>query len=356
MVVKQLNVHNFRNLADVTFFPNDGMNVICGENANGKTNLIEAIWMFTGAKSFRGNKDVELPTIGQEKAGLSLLFESGGVEKEATIEITNRRTATLNGKKLSGAASLAGRFYAIVFSPDDIGLVSDGPAHRRRFLDLAISQLYPPYLSFLRQYNRSLLQRNTVLKDIKKGQSSHELLDLFEEELVRTGTEILSYRKRYIEQLGPVVGQIYDGISTGKETLSLRYVCSAASQDFREALFKDRTVACLTGVTAVGPHRDDLQFCVNGTPARAFGSQGQKRSVALSMKLAEAQVLKEVTGEFPVALLDDVMSELDPGRQNYVLNHIKGWQVFITCCDPSDTAGLSEGTMFCMKDGQFVNL
>lgn len=352
MLVKKLTVNNFRNLEPVVFTPCNEMNVICGENAQGKTNLLEAIWLFTGAKSFRGSKDNEIVAFEKEAAKIELCFKAEGIEKEAQLIIDNKRHAFLNGKKLSSAATLAGKFCAIVFSPDDISLISEGPSKRRRFMDIAISQLFPAYLIHLKNYTRAVAQRNVVLKNIRKGISNESFLDVFEEEISLNGEEIIKYRFKYVDLIKDFVKQIYNGISAEKEILTIEYVPTANIGKLKEKLLISRQNDIITATTSVGPHRDDLEFKINGVNVRNFASQGQKRSVALSLKLSEAEVLKKITGEYPVALLDDVMSELDPIRQNYVLNHIKGWQVFITCCDPSNTKNLNTGKILFMNEGK----
>ncbi len=352
MLVKKLCVTNFRNLEKTEFIPTNEMNVICGENAQGKTNLIEAIWLFTGAKSFRGNKDNELVNFNCDVAKLTLNFEAEGVEKTAEIIIDTKRRAVLNEKKLSSAAALAGKFCAIVFSPDDIGLVTDGPSKRRRFMDIAISQIHPSYLNYLRNYTRAVTQRNVILKDIKKGLADYSFLDAFEKEIAGNGKEIIKYRLDYVSLIKSAVKEIYKGISAEKEELDIEYIMTSSFDNLEKDLYNARQTDIYSATTSVGPHRDDLAFKINGVAVRSFASQGQRRSVALSLKLSEAEILKNITGEFPVALLDDVMSELDPIRQDYILNHIKGWQVFITCCDPSNTKNLDKGKVFSMKDGK----
>ena len=352
MLVKKLYINNFRNLNNTQFIPIKEMNVICGENAQGKTNLIEAIWLFTGAKSFRGNKDNELINFNCEKAKLVLEFEAEGVEKTAEIIIDTKRNAVLNEKKLSSAAALAGKFCAIVFSPDDIGLVTEGPKKRRRFMDIAISQIHPSYLGYLRNYTRAVTQRNIILKDIKKGLADYSFLDVFENEIVQNGKEIIKYRLDYVNQIKDVIKNIYKGISAEKEELDIEYIMTSSYENLEKDLYNARQTDIFSAITSVGPHRDDLDFKINGVSVRNFASQGQRRSVALSLKLSEAEILKNITGEFPVALLDDVMSELDPTRQDYILNHIKGWQVFITCCDPSNTKNLDKGKVFSMSNGR----
>lgn len=351
MTVKKVKIKNFRNIENLEFTPDSKMNVICGPNAQGKTNLLEAIWLFTGAKSFRGAKENEYITFEKDEAKISIEFSKNGVSSDAEINIKERRRATLNGNNLSSVGELAGNFCAIVFSPQDIELVKDGPSIRRKFLDTAIFQIYPQYADFLRKYVRAVAQRNNLLKDVYYHSELLSMLDAFDNEIIRNGEKIIEYRKKYISHLKETAPVIYSGISENKENLEISYLCNCSSEYFAERLKNARREDIKTGVTSVGPHRDDIEFLINGKNARLFGSQGQKRSVALTLKLSEAEILKIKTGEETVALLDDVMSELDPVRQNYVLNHIKNWQVFITCCDPSNILNLSSGKVFTMKNG-----
>ncbi|MEE0945807.1 MAG: DNA replication/repair protein RecF [Acutalibacteraceae bacterium] len=351
MLIKSVSGVSFRNLLPFSFEPHEKMNIICGENAQGKTNIIEAIWLFTGAKSFRTNKDNELVKIGEEKSQLNISFIGENIEKEASIKIGQRRKAVLNEKKLNSASLLAGSFCAVIFSPDDLNLVSGSPEKRRRFLDIAISQIYPKYLETLKRYSRALAQRNYLLKKIKEENISEELLYPFEEELSITGKTIIKYRKRYLELAEEFIKEIYNGISDFKEEFSVIYSPVASEEELLNKIISNRKEDILSGFTTIGPHRDDIDFIINGLSVKAFGSQGQKRSVALSLKLSEAEVLYKTTGEYPVALLDDVMSELDPKRQEFILNHIRKMQVFITCCDPSNFKNLNDGKVFKVEKG-----
>lgn len=353
MRVLSLKCRNFRNLKDIEIIPCDEMNVICGENAQGKTNLLESIWLFTGAKSFRTSKDNLFVKIGKEKASCELKFVSEGIEKEALIEISEKRKASLNQNKLSSPSKLAGNFNAIIFSPNDLRLLTDGPAVRRKFLDTAIGQIYPNYIEILKKYMRGVIQRNKIIKELKYDSTLSLMLDIFEEEIANTGTKIVEYRKNYINKLNKYLPQVYNGISQGKEKLETFYI-KKESENLKEALLNSRKEDMFSGVTSIGPHRDDIEFKINGISAKNFGSQGQKRSVALSVKLAEAEVIKENVGECPVFLLDDVMSELDPNRQDFILNHIKGMQTFLTCCDPSNLKNLKAGKIFTVKDGVVI--
>lgn len=352
MEAKKLSGERFRNLLPFEVDFCGGMNVIYGDNAQGKTNLIEALWLFTGAKSFRTSKDSEMVAFGSEKAGLTLDFVSGGVERQAKLLISNRRTAELDTKKLKSPSLLAGTFCATVFSPVDLQIVKEGPSLRRKFIDLAIYQLYPNYGSVLKEYTRAVTQRNTLLKSMEGSLKNCEMLDVFEGEITRLGEKIIEYRIKYCEKVTVNASDIYSDLSSLREELSVEYIPSCPPEDMAEKLYNARKTDVFSGITSVGPHRDDLDFKINGISARAFGSQGQQRSVALSLKLAEARTLKDITGEQPVAILDDVMSELDPDRQAFILNHIKDWQVFITCCDPTNVKPLREGKVFTVVGGK----
>ena len=352
MEIKKIEFSGFRNLFDFSFTPDSNINILVGANAQGKTNITEAIWLFTGAKSFRGAKDREMVGFGKEKAELKMKFLSEGIERDAKIEILNKRKAFLDEKPLKSASHLAGNFCAIVFSPNDLSLVKDGPSSRRRFLDVAIGQLYPVYIELLRDYTRAVAQRNKIIKDYKNNSSISEMLDIFEAEIAEKGAKIVEYRKNYCKKTEPSTAEIYKGISKEKEELEFLYVSSVEAENLAEALYNARKTDMFSGVTSVGPHRDDLDFKINGISARSFGSQGQKRSIALSLKLAEAKTIKDIKGEQPVAILDDVMSELDPDRQDYILNHIKDRQVFITCCDYSNIKNFEKGTVFNIEAGR----
>lgn len=354
MKVKSLKIQNFRNISDIFLEFDDEINVICGENAQGKTNIIESLWLFSGAKSFRNSKDNEFIKFGEKNAKISVNFQMLGVDNEANITFSDKKIAYLNDKKLQNTSNLAGKYNAIIFSPSDLTLVTDGPDKRRRFLDIAIGQLYPNYIEILRNYSRAIMQRNKIIKDYRYDKTVSIMLDVFEKEIVDMGNKITDYRKRYIAILNKYVSNIYGGISQGKEKIEISYISKSGEALTLEKLAESREVDMFTSTTSVGPHRDDISFKINDIDARSFGSQGQKRSVALSLKLAGAEVIKEISGEYPICLLDDVMSELDENRQNYILNHIRNWQSFITCCDTSNIKNLKEGKVITIKNGGVV--
>ena len=353
MIVKNIYLDNFRNYKSQKIELSNGKNIFFGLNGQGKTNIIEALWLFSGAKSFRNSKDQELIKFGENGAKISAQFDMLGVQNDVSIKINDKKTAYLNEKKLSNTSNLAGKYNAVVFSPTDLNLVTDGPEKRRRFLDIAIGQLYPNYIEILRNYSRAIMQRNKIIKDYRYDKTISIMLDVFETEIVDMGNKIINYRKNYIEVLNKYVSDIYNGISSGKEQIEIFYISKNDTLNI-ENIKNSREKDMFTSTTSIGPHRDDIIFKINGIDARSFGSQGQKRSVALSLKLAGAEVIKEVCGEYPICLLDDVMSELDENRQNYILNHIRNWQSFITCCDTSNIKNLKNGKVIKIKGGEVI--
>ena len=355
MTVKKIEIKNFRNIRNIELLPDDNINILCGENAQGKTNIIEAIWLFSGAKSFRNSKDSHFIKFGEKKAIISVYYNFNGCENNIKIEfLENGKTAYFNDKKLSSVSKLAGNFNAFVFSPVDLSLIKDSPSVRRKFLDLSIGQLYPKYIDILKNYARAVFQRNKIIKEYKYDKTLSIMLDVFEKEIAENGKRIIEYRKKYINLLEKYFPDIYFGISDGKGKTEIKYLISC-EKDLEEQLKISRENDAVYGSTSIGPHRDDLEFLINNISVRNFGSQGQQRSVALSLKFAGAEVSKEINGEYPICLLDDVLSELDPKRQNYILNHIKNWQVFLSCCDPATINLLNKGKIFNIKKGKIEN-
>lgn len=350
MNIQHLAFQNYRNLKSGQMEPHPGINLISGPNAQGKTNLLEAIWLFTGGRSFRGAKDADLILRGEQKAEINLGFFCGERDQTAQISILNgRRSAVLNGVPLKRASGLIGRFFAVLFSPEHLALVREGPSFRRDFIDAALCQVKPGYVSLLSRYNRTLTQRNALLKEIPRHSALLDTLDVWDERLAALGESVMKGRAGYLEKIREPAQKIYAGISQNKESIQLEYRKSA--ENLKQALSDSRRDDIATGHTNFGPHRDDMEITIDSLSARTFGSQGQKRSVVLALKLAEAELLFRETGERPVILLDDVMSELDSGRQDYLLNHLTDCQVFITCCEPDAIKQLREGALFFMDGG-----
>lgn len=358
MTVNRIEYKNFRNIESLTLEPAEGVNVIYGENAQGKTNLMEGIWLFSGLKSFRGARDAELVRFGSDFARLKMDFFAGGRDRKAEITVDARRKAKLNGVELPSCAGLIGQCSAVVFSPSFLNIVKNGPEERRRFLDAAICQVKPAYAPLLAAYNRLVKQRNSLLRDVQFESSLLDMLDVIDDRLAETGEAVIRERLAYIKKLIPAAKSIHDGFSGGREEMVLAYLRkdeTGKEKTLRELIKDSRRNDIVSRSTSVGPHRDDIDIRINGLSARSFGSQGQQRSCAVALKLGEAAVMRDLTGEQPAVLLDDVMSELDSGRQDYILNHIKGWQVFITCCEPSTVLRMCGGKTFRIENGKRID-
>lgn len=362
MKINSIEIENFRNIEKLKLNFED-VNIIWGENAQGKTNLIEAIYLFTGSKSFRGVKDKELVKFGEKKAELKIDFENKSRKQNAELSIMGRRTAKLNEIEKKSATALGDELKAVIFSPVHLSMVKDGPIERRKFIDNSLCQLKSNYRSVLKEYNRCLVQRNMLLKDIKNNFNLEDMLYIWDKNLAKSGAKIIYQREKYVEALLPFATEIFDGLSKGREKIDLRLNCgfecknltvSEIENEFAKQLISNRNNDLINKITTVGPHRDDMEILINGKSARLYGSQGQQRSCVLALKLAEASLLKEMTDDEPLALLDDVMSELDESRQDYILNHIKNWQVFITCCDANTVLRLKKGKTFHIENGRCI--
>lgn len=357
MYIKKYKFINYRNLNSKEITPAKGINIICGENAQGKTNLIEGIYLFSGERSFRGSKDSELVGFGKGVSKLKLNFFSHEREQEAEIEIEQHRKITLNGVPLRSPSEISEQCHIVVFSPDLLSIVKESPEDRRKFLNNGISAMYPLYSEHLKKYGRLLAQRNNLLKQVKKMPDYKGMIEEYDIALARFGAHIVNTRCRYILRLMQYLPTIFEEFTDSREKIDIEYICQGydgSEEGLLKKLKLNRDNDILFGTTSVGPHRDDIEFLINGKSAKNFGSQGQQRSVIIAVKLAEAEMLKEICGEQPVALLDDVMSELDERRQDYILNHIKNWQVFITCCDSATIERLKKGKVFHVSGGKVL--
>ncbi len=363
MRVDSLRFEGFRNLEDGEIRPCPGVNVIYGTNAQGKTNLLEAIWLLSGNRSFRGAKDSELVRFGSEFAKLHAEFFSEGRTQSAEIVYTKgKKEAFLNGVKQTGASALLGKLCAVVFSPEHLSLIKSGPAERRSFIDGAVCQIKPSYKDVLSEYKRTLAQRNTLLKDIPSHSELLDTLEAWDIRLASLGASIVRIRMKYVKRLGQCAARYHSGISNGREQLEVSYSSSIPSENRKSAeeardymleyMKQHRRDDILAGFTTIGPHRDDIDIRINGESVRVFGSQGQQRSCVLSLKIAEEELIKLSVSEEPLVLLDDVLSELDSSRQEFLLNEIGDRQVFITCCEAASVERLREGSAFRVSAGR----
>jgi len=344
MKLTHLEVTDHRNLPGAVLEPDENLTVLCGANGQGKTNLLEAIWLLTGGKSFRGSKDNELIRRGCDFSVIEGRFETQDSEKEIRLTVGSRqsakpgRTARLNGADRGRAASLAGTFTAVVFEPNHLSLVKGGPEGRRRFMDAAICQSFPGYLASLRRYMRLTAQKNALLKAYEITPDAGSLLETYNDQMAVYGGDVIERRRQFLNTLAPLAAANYREISHESETLELEYLSCIPSDKtavdaLRTALQAAQGQEVRAGFCLTGPHREDIEIKINGEAGRIYGSQGQQRSAVLAMKLAEATVAEDILGEHPVMLLDDVLSELDDERQTYLLTRIGEHQTFVTTCD-----------------------
>lgn len=369
MHLENLTVTNYRNIENARCEFSRGVNVLWGENGQGKTNMLEAVWMLTGAKSFRTNRNAELVRFSQKCATIESEFFAQERTQHMQLDITSdARTATLNGVKKAQLSEIIGTLCAVVFSPEHLELVRSGASARRRFVDLAICQIKPSFAKTLVKYNHTLAQRNNVIKKLRNEpvRLANDLV-VWNMMLAGTGAEIARMRADYISRLSKFANSLYAMISGEREQLRVTYSCCFA-REFEEGnviddeqLFERMMTKLETsfeadvnaGYTTAGVHRDDMVLSVDSHSARNFASQGQKRSVVLALKLAEAELMSSWTGEMPVVLLDDVLSELDEMRQNFLLSRLEGQQIIITCCDPSPLAHF-DGRVFEIGSGSII--
>lgn len=369
MNLTSLTLNSYRNINQISISPSDFINVIYGDNAQGKTNIIEAIWLFTGNASFRGARYQEMISFNKKKAGIEIRFKDEKREQKASILLLNEGSLTkrirLNNVEVKRFSELTGNFFAVVFSPTHLSLVTDGPKNRRNFLDAAISQIKPQYKEYLSTYEKLLSQRNSLLKS--NFSNLEQQLDIWNIQIAKAGTIISIYRNDYIKKLTEICKKYYKGLSSQKEEFDIKYISTiydnideitsyndAAIDIYYQKLKQNFEVDIKNGFTTSGIQRDDIELLVNKLEVKTYGSQGQQRSSVITLKLGEANLFKKVTGENPVMLLDDVMSELDEKRQDYILNHVADMQVFITCCDKENIKKLKKGKVFKIEDGSVI--
>lgn len=363
MKVLKLKFENFRNLSNSEIVPCDKVNVIYGDNAQGKTNLLEAIWLFCGGHSFRGAKENELIKFDDSFFKLTMDFYSQQREQNAEIIFSqNKKKIKINKVEKNSSSYLTEVFSCVVFSPENMTLIKRGPSLRRKFLDGAICQHKIRYGAALAKYNQIINQRNALLKDIYKHKELKDTLPIWDDSLIVTGAIILKERLEYIKSLKIYAQKYHNDISQGSENLDIEYIsnCDVKEEDsieiitekLRNAYQKSRREDYHTGYTNIGPHRDDMDIKINGISAKTFGSQGQQRSAVLSLKLAQAQMLCDKNDEKPIILLDDVLSELDTKRQDFLLNKVEDYQVFVTCCEESNKEQLKNGKVFYINSGE----
>ena len=351
MWVKKIKIDNFRNYNKLDIELDNKLNIFYGKNAQGKTNIIEAIYLSSIGKSFRTNKEKELIKFGQENADIEIEYEKSYRDGNIKINIGNKKSIFINKIKIKKLSELLGNINIVIFTPDDINILKGGPQNRRKFLDVMISQLRPKYMHIYSSYLKTLEERNSYLKNIEI--QNNDLLEIYDEKLIEYGCEIYKYRKEFIEKIKNKIKIIHNNITNNKEDIEIKYISDCEDKNsFQELLKARKKLDIIKGYTTKGIHRDDFQIYINELPVDVYGSQGQHRTAVLSLKLSELQVINDEIGENPILLLDDFMSELDENRRTSFLENIKDTQVIITC---TDKIKLNTSKYFEVEDGNIIN-
>ena len=334
MNITKIKLKNFRNYEDQEIELEKKINIFYGDNAQGKTNIIESIFLCSIGKSFRARKDNELIQFNKDFASSYIEFEKSDREGNIKIDISQKKSIYLNGIKIKKLSDLLGNINVVLFTPDDINILKDGPDKRRRFLDIMIGQLRPNYVHVLNMYNETIKQRNNYLKQIRDENKSEELLEIWDEKLIEYGEKIYTYRQQYVEKIKEKINNIHKKITDEKEEIKIEYISNCENKEEYLNLLKERRkLDIIKGFTTKGIHRDDINIYINDKLVGIYGSQGQNRTTVLSLKISELQVIYDEIGEYPILLLDDFMSELDEKRRSKLLENIENTQVIITCTD-----------------------
>ena len=333
MNIRSIELKNFRNYENLEISFDEGTNILFGDNAQGKTNILEAAYMSGTTKSHKGSRDREMIRFGEEEAHLKTVVVRGGREYQIDMHLKKNRAKGIAIDKIpiKKASELFGILNIVFFSPEDLNIIKNGPAERRRFLDSELCQLDRIYLADLTNYNKILAQRNKLLKDMIYRPSLSDTLPVWDMQLIETGKKIIRRRKQFVDELREIVSDIHYRISGGKEELFLKYEPNIDDIFFEDELSRAKEKDKKLCQTSVGPHRDDLLFSIGDVDIRKYGSQGHQRTSALSLKLSEIELVRKSISDTPVLLLDDVLSELGSSRQNYLLNNISDTQTIITC-------------------------
>ena len=333
MYIKSLELKNYRNYENLCINISPGTNILYGDNAQGKTNVLEAIYLCGTTKSHRGSKDKEMIRFDQDESHIRMMVKKDGVSHKIDMHLKKNKSKgiAIDGVPIRKASELFGIVNIVFFSPEDLNIIKNGPAERRRFLDSEICQLSRLYMIELANYNKVVAQRNKLLKEISFSGRMADTLEIWDEQMVRYGTSIISERKKFISRLNDILSEIHQNLTGGKEQILITYEPNVSEEAFSEELKAGRERDLRFGQSYTGPHRDDFCVRVNDIDIRKYGSQGQQRTAALSLKLAEIRLVEEEIHDTPVLLLDDVLSELDGSRQNYLLQSIHSIQTLITC-------------------------
>ena len=351
MYIEKIKLNNFRNYEELELNLNKNINIIYGNNAQGKTNILESIFLSSFGKSFRTNKEKEMIRFGQDKSLIDIFFQKKDRDGKIRIEIGNKKQISLNGIKIKKLSELLGNINIVIFTPDDINILKEGPAKRRRFLDMLIGQLRPNYVYSLNMYLKTIEQRNNYLRQIREENKPENMLEIWDEKLAEYGEKIFLYRKDFIDKILNKINEIHKNITGEKEKIKIEYISNCEQREEYLKLLKERRkLDIIKGYTTKGIHRDDFIVYINDNDVSIYGSQGQNRTAVLSLKISELQVVRDEIGEYPILLLDDFMSELDEERRKNFLNNIRNTQVILTATDKIELEEL-EDSLFNVKEG-----
>lgn len=363
MRATKIRLQNFRNYARAELLPDARMTVLTGQNAQGKTNVLEALHLCCLGRSHRTSHDRELIRWGEGAAHVAVEVKHLDGTHDVSITLSReerrRKTVRVGGTQVARIGELMGHVNGVLFAPEDLSIVKEGPSERRHFIDMELSQLRPAYFYALQRYVRALNQRNNLLREMQRRPALKSTLDAWDEQLALAGAEVVCHRRDYIEKLKRAASESHSAIAGGAEALEVSYVTQVKEEEhvdeaLMKRLFTAREEDIRRATTTVGPHRDDLRLTVSGKDVRVFGSQGQQRTVVLSLKLAELAVVEEERGETPILMLDDVMSELDPHRRQQLIERIGRVQTIVTCTDLSDLAGAEKGAIYRVEAGRLT--
>ena len=331
MIIKSLELENFRNYSELSIHFDSGTNILYGDNAQGKTNILESIFLSATTKSHKGSKDKDIINFHAEEAHIRTYVVKDGLENRVDMHLRKNKSKgiAINGQKIKKAADLLGLLNVVFFSPEDLSIIKNGPSER--FVDMELCQLDSFYLYNLNNYNKIVNQRNKLLKDLSFHPNLRDTLFIWDSQLVSYGSKIIERRAAFVKQLNEIIYDIHVRLSGGKEELRIIYEPDVLFEELENGLKNSQEKDIRLKQTTVGPHRDDFSFMIGDIDIRKFGSQGQQRTAALSLKLSEIELVKKLTKDTPLLLLDDVLSELDSSRQNYLLNSIGDIQTIITC-------------------------
>ena len=355
MWIKNIKLNNYRNYNELNISLGKNINIFYGQNAQGKTNIIESIFLCSMGKSFRTNKDKELIKIGKEKSIVEIEFQKIDRDGKIKIELSNKKNIYINNIKIKKLSELLGKINIVIFTPDDIEIIKGSPQNRRRFLDIMISQLKPNYIHILSMYLKTIEQRNNYLKQIKELNKDENLLEIWDEKISEYASKIYMYRKEFIEKIINKIKKIHYEITQGKEEIEIEYISNCENKEkYLELLKQKRKLDIIKGYTTKGIHRDDFNIYINGKELSTYGSQGQQRTAILSLKLSELNIIFDEIGEYPILLLDDFMSELDSLRRSNLLRNINNTQVIITCTDKLTLENL-DYLEYNVQEGKIIN-